>query len=216
MKSFYKQNLIEAGLDEVARGCLFGRVYAATVIWRNEKDLNTLLNKLNIKKMIIQDSKKLNHKKRIILRDYIETVALDYSVGWVCEKEVDKLNIRNATFKAMHIALDNLTLKPESLIVDGNDFAIYKITNHKCIIKGDNTYNSIAAASIIAKVAHDEYIEKLIRDTPELKKYDIHNNMGYGTKKHIDAIKEYGITDYHRKTFGICKQFKTNLKLIKN
>ena len=208
MKSFYNQNVIEAGLDEVARGCLFGRVYAATVIWRNEKDLNTLLNKLNIKKMIIQDSKKLNHKKRKILRDYIETAALDYSVGWVCEKEVDKLNIRNATFKAMHIALDNLTLKPESLIVDGNDFAIYKITNHKCIIKGDNTYKSIAAASILAKTYRDNYIIQLVKDHPELEKYDIQNNKGYGTKKHLDAIKEHGITKWHRKTFGICKNYE--------
>jgi ribonuclease HII len=207
MKSFYNQNLIEAGLDEVARGCLFGRVYAASVIWRNDKDLNNLLNKLNMKHMIIKDSKKLTPKKRKELRDYIENVALDYSVGWVCQKEVDTLNIRNATFKAMHISLDNLTLNPQSLIVDGNEFAIYKMTNHKCFVKGDNIYTSIAAASILAKVYHDEYIEQLIKDNPDLKKYDLQNNMGYGTQKHIAAIKKYGITDYHRKTFGICKDF---------
>jgi ribonuclease HII len=207
MKSFLKKNVIEAGLDEVARGCLFGRVYAASVIWRNDKDLNNLLKQFNIEKMTIKDSKKLKPEKRKELRDYIETFALDYSVSWACQKEVDKYNIRNATFKAMHRSLDNLVLKPQSLIVDGNDFEIYKITNHQCIIKGDNAYTSIAAASILAKVYHDEYIEELIKNNPDLKKYDIHNNMGYGTKKHIDAIEKYGITKYHRKTFGICKKY---------
>ena len=207
MKSFYNPNLIEAGLDEVARGCLLGRVYAASVIWRNDKELNALLNKLNMKHMIIKDSKKLTPKKRKELRDYIENVALDYSVGWVCQKEVDTLNIRNATFKAMHIALDTLTLNPNSLIVDGNEFAIYKMTKHNCFVKGDNIYTSIAAASILAKVYHDEYIEQLVKDNPDLKKYDLLHNMGYGTQKHITAIKKYGITDYHRKTFGICKEF---------
>ncbi len=207
MKSFLKKNVIEGGLDEVARGCLFGRVYAATVIWRNDKDLDNLLKQINIKKMVIKDSKKLKPLKRKELRDYIETVSLDYSVAWACQKEVDKYNIRNATFKAMHRSLDNLILKPKSLIVDGNDFEIYNITTHQCIIKGDNYYTSIAAASILAKVYHDEYIDDLVKNNPELKIYDIHNNMGYGTKNHIDAIKKHGITKYHRKTFGICKKY---------
>ena len=207
MKSFFKKNVIEAGLDEVARGCLFGRVYSAVVIWRSDKDLDNLLKELNIKKMTIIDSKKLKPQKRKELRDYIETVALDYSVAWSSHKEIDKYNIRNATFKAMHRSLDNLILKPKSLIVDGNDFEIYKMINHKCIIKGDDSYTSIAAASILAKVYHDEYIYDLINENTDLKKYDIHNNMGYGTKKHIDAIKKYGITNYHRKTFGICKLY---------
>ena len=207
MKSLYKKTVIEAGLDEVARGCLFGRVYAASVVWRNDIDLDNLLKQFNIEKMVIKDSKKLKPLKRKELRDYIETFALDYSVAWACQKEVDKYNIRNATFKAMHRSLDNLVLKPQSLIVDGNDFEIYKMTNHQCIIKGDNAYTSIAAASILAKVYHDEYIEELIKNNPDLKKYDIHNNMGYGTKKHIDAIEKYGITKYHRKTFGICKKY---------
>ena len=207
MKSFFKKGIIETGLDEVARGCLFGRVYAASVIWRSDNDLDNLLKQLNINKMVIKDSKKIKPQKRKELRDYIETVALDYSVSWSCQKEIDKYNIRNATFKAMHRSLDNLVLKPQSLIVDGNDFEIYNMTNHQCIIKGDDTYTSIAAASILAKVYHDEYIEELIKENPELKKYDIQNNMGYGTKKHINAIQKYGITKYHRKTFGICKKY---------
>ena len=207
MKSFFKKDYIEAGLDEVARGCLFGRVYTASVIWRNDMDLDNLLQIFNIKKMNIIDSKKLKPQKRKELRNYIETFALDYSVSWASHNEIDKYNIRNATFKAMHRSLDNLILKPQSLIVDGNDFKIYNMINHQCIIKGDDTYTSIAAASILAKVYHDEYIDELIKENPELKKYDIHNNMGYGTKKHIDAIKKYGITKYHRKTFGICKNY---------
>jgi len=207
MKSFFKKGVIEAGLDEVARGCLFGRVYAASVIWRNDKDLDNLLNQFNTKKMVIKDSKKIKPQKRKELRDYIETFALDYSVSWASQKEIDKYNIRNATFKAMHRSLDNLIIEPQSLIVDGNDFEIYKMTTHQCIIKGDDNYTSIAAASILAKVYHDEYIEELVKNNTNLKKYDIHNNMGYGTKKHIDAIKKYGITKYHRKTFGICKNY---------
>ena len=200
-----KPELIEVGLDEVARGCLFGRVYAAAVIWRDEKDLEYLLNIFNTKKMDIKDSKKLKPLEREHLKTYIETFALDYSVGWASQEEIDLLNIRNATFLAMHRALDKLTLRPEHLIVDGDDFRIYNTVPYQCIIKGDDKYTSIAAASILAKVYHDTYIKDLVKEHPHLNKYDLLSNMGYGTNKHLSAIKKFGISPYHRKTFGICK-----------
>jgi ribonuclease HII len=194
-----------AGVDEVARGCLFGRVYAAVVIWRDSSDLDKLLNILRIKNIKLKDSKKLSRKDREFLRYYIENFALDYSVDWCDSGEVDSLNISNATFKSMHKALDKLTIIPEMILVDGNRFKKYKNIEHECIIKGDGKITSISAASILAKVYHDQYIIDLIEKHPELKKYDLLSNMGYGTKKHLDAIKKYGITKYHRKTFGICK-----------
>lgn len=202
-----KKGLIEVGIDEVARGCLFGRVYASAVIWREEKDLDNLLNIFNRNKMNIKDSKKLKPLEREHLKSYIETFALDYSVGWASQEEIDLLNIRNATFLAMHRALDKLTLRPEHLIVDGDDFKIYNTIPHQCIIKGDDKYTSIAAASILAKVYHDTYIKDLVKEHPDLNKYDLLSNMGYGTNKHLSAIKKYGISPYHRKTFGICKNY---------
>jgi len=205
MNNDRENDVLYAGVDEVARGCLFGRVYAAAVIWRESPDLDKLLNILKIKNIKLKDSKKLSRKDREFLRYYIENLALDYSVGWCDSCEVDSLNISNATFKSMHKALDKLTIIPEMILVDGNRFKKYKDIEHECIIKGDGKITSISAASILAKVYHDQYIIDLIEKHPELKKYDLHSNMGYGTKKHMDAIKKYGITKYHRKTFGICK-----------
>ena len=157
--------------------------------------------------MAIKDSKKLKPLEREHLKSYIETFALDYSVGWASQDEIDNFNIRNANFMAMHRALDKLTLRPEHLIVDGDDFKIYNTIPHKCIIKGDDKYTSIAAASILAKVYHDTYIKDLVKAHPDLNKYDLLSNMGYGTNKHISAIKKFGISPYHRKTFGICKNY---------
>lgn len=203
---FYdNENVLEAGIDEVARGCLLGRVYAAVVIWRNEKELKDLLDYLKINQIELKDSKKLNSEKRKLIKEYIEAFSLDYGIGWCSEIEIDLLNIRNATFKAMHKAVDNLLIKPDILLVDGDSFKEYKNINHKCIIKGDSKISSISAASILAKVYHDNYIEDLVNKNNNLLKYDLLNNMGYGTKKHIETIKKYGITKFHRKTFGICK-----------
>ena len=210
MLNCFKHSVLEAGVDEVARGCLFGRVYAAAVIWRNEKDLDNLLKITNQNKKKIIDSKKLNKFQRADLKSYIESYALDFGVGWASAKEIDNMNIRNATFLAMHRALDNLVLKPEHIIVDGNDFEIYNTITHNCVIKGDDKYTSIAAASILAKVYHDNYITNLVLKNPDMQKYDLHKNMGYGTKKHISSIIEYGLLDEHRKTFGICKKICKN------
>ena len=202
MKKYYSDKL-EVGIDEVARGCLAGPVFTAAVIW--PKDLNCDIQNQ------IKDSKKLSRKKRKLLREYIEANAIDFSVSFKDNTIIDDYNILNATHMAMHSALDNLNVVPEFILVDGNSFKPYYYENdlieHVCIIEGDNRYLSIACASILAKEYHDEYIENLLENDSDLKKYDWENNMCYGTKKHMDAINKYGITKYHRKTFGICKNF---------
>tara|TARA_Y100000591_G_C21785943_1_gene673789 strand:+ start:257 stop:874 length:618 start_codon:yes stop_codon:yes gene_type:complete len=200
METSSKKNIIEVGLDEVARGCMFGRVYTAAVIWPEdfEEDPN----------YIIKDSKKLTKKKREELYDYIINTALDWNINYMEHYEIDKLNILQATMKSMHINLDNLLIDVDHILVDGTNFNQYSNIPYTCIPKGDNKYYSIAAASILAKVAHDRYIEELCKNEPELhEKYDLLNNMGYGTKNHMDNIKKYGISEYHRKSFGICKNY---------
>ena len=200
METSSKKNIIEVGLDEVARGCMFGRVYTAAVIWPEdfEEDPN----------YIIKDSKKLTKKKREELYDYIINTALDWNINYMEHQEIDKLNILQATMKSMHINLDNLLIDVDHILVDGTNFNQYSNIPYTCIPKGDNKYYSIAAASILAKVEHDRYIEELCKNEPELhEKYDLLNNMGYGTKNHMDNIKKYGISKYHRKSFGICKNY---------
>lgn len=196
--------ITELGIDEAGRGCLSGRVYVAGVILPRDLCDTTYTE--------IKDSKKLSRKKRKELRQYIETNALYWNVEYADEKEIDKVNILNATLNTMHKVVDNLGTKPDSLLVDGNRFNIYTgqdgdVIPHQLITGGDNIYYSIAAASILAKVYHDEYVEKLCDDNPDYDKYDWRNNMCYGTQKHRDAIHKYGITKHHRKTFGICKRF---------
>ena len=202
MKKYYS-NKLEVGIDEVARGCLAGPVFTSAVIW--PKDLDCEFENE------IKDSKKLSRNKRNLLREYIECNAIDFSVGYKDNTVIDKYNILNATHMAMHDALDNLNIVPELILVDGNSFKPYyhnkDIIEHICIIEGDNSYLPIACASILAKEYHDEYIKNLIEKEVDLNKYDWLNNMCYGTKKHIDAIKEYGISKYHRKTFGICSHY---------
>ena len=201
-------NKIIVGVDEVARGCLFGRVYAAAVIWRSNTNLNNILKRLEITQETLKDSKALTKTKRNLLKKYIENIALDYGIGWVENDVIDGVNILNATHISMHKALDNLKIKPNIILVDGNNFKKYQDIEHKCIIKGDSKIKSISAASILAKVYHDDYILDLIQKYPELKKYDLCSNMGYGTKNHLNGIKKNGISKFHRKTFGICKKFK--------
>lgn len=202
MKKYYS-NKLEVGIDEVSRGCLAGPVFTSAVIW--PKDLDCEFENE------IKDSKKLSRNKRNLLRDYIECNAIDFSIGYKDNTVIDKYNILNATHMAMHDALDNLNIVPELILVDGNSFKPYyhnkDIIEHICIIEGDNSYLPIACASILAKEYHDEYIKNLIEKEVDLNKYDWLNNMCYGTKKHIDAIKEYGISKYHRKTFGICSHY---------
>lgn len=204
MKTYYSEDLLEAGIDEVARGCLAGPVYTAAVIWPKEiEDENA---------PTIRDSKKLSKRRRLILKDYIEENAIDFSVAFNSNEIIDDINILNATYSAMHKAIDNLNVEPEFLLVDGNKFNPYFNSNkdlipHKCFVGGDNNYIPIACASILAKVYHDQYIEKLVNDNSELEIYNWKSNMCYGTKEHIDAIKTNGLSKYHRKTFGICKNY---------
>lgn len=189
LKSSFQNKLIEAGCDEAGRGCLAGPVHAAAVILpRNYK--NKLLN----------DSKQLSKKKRLILRNEIEKDAIAYGVGIVDNNEIDEINILNASFLAMHRAIDNLKQTPELLLIDGNRFKAFKEIPHECIIKGDGKFLSIAAASILAKTYRDEFMEQAHQKHPE---YDWSSNKGYPTKKHREAIKQVGITDLHRKSFQL-------------
>jgi len=186
---------IEVGVDEVARGPLIGDVFSAAVIWSHEEC------------DIIKDSKKLSRSRREYVNDYIKDNALDYSISRVSNKVIDEINIYNATQMAMHKALDGINIDFDTILVDGNSFKPYRkgklVKPFKTVVGGDNEYISIAAASILAKVAHDTYIMDLCDEYPELEKYDLRSNMGYGTSKHIEAIRIYGYSDFHRKSFKI-------------
>ncbi len=190
----YTDNLIEAGCDEAGRGCLAGPVYAAAVILPKKYNHPTLT-----------DSKKLSIKQRKILRKNIEKDAVSWAIGICTNDEIDEINILNASFLAMHKALSGLNQEPEFILVDGNRFTPYKQINHKCIVKGDSKYLSIAAASILAKTYRDDYMASIHKEFPN---YDWHKNMGYPTKKHKQSIAEFGITKHHRKSFRLNEQMK--------
>ena len=187
--SHYYEGKIEAGCDEAGRGCLAGSVFAAAVILPEDYQ-NELLN----------DSKQLTEKKRYQLREIIQRDAVAWAVGIVTPEEIDKINILNASLLAMHRALDQLKVRPEAIIVDGNRFKPYQKIPYTTIVKGDGKYLSIAAASILAKTYRDDYMNSLAEEYPQ---YDWLSNKGYPTKKHRDAIRQYGITPYHRKTFNM-------------
>lgn len=185
----FDKNKIEAGCDEAGRGCLAGPVVAAAVILPPK-----------FKNAILDDSKKLSERKRYALREIIEKEALAWAVGIVSPEEIDKINILNASFLAMHRAIDQLKVNPEQLLIDGNRFNSYHNTPHHCIVKGDGKYLSIAAASVLAKTYRDDMMFELHKKYPI---YDWDSNKGYPTKKHRLAIREYGNTPHHRKTFGM-------------
>ena len=188
LNKFY-EGKIEAGCDEAGRGCLAGSVYAAAVILP-EGYQNELLN----------DSKQLSEKKRYQLREIIERDAVVWAVGIVTPEEIDKINILNASILAMHRVLDQLKVRPEAIIVDGNRFKKYQNIPHTTIVKGDGKYLAIAAASILAKTYRDDYMNRLAEEYPQ---YDWLSNKGYPTKKHREAIKQFGITPYHRKSYNL-------------
>lgn len=187
--SFLDPNKIEAGCDEAGRGCLAGPVVAASVILPKDFQ-NEILN----------DSKKISESTRKKLRLIIEKEAISYAVSFVFEKEIDEINILNASFIAMHRAIAQLKTTPELLLIDGNRFNSYENIPHKCIIKGDGKYLSIAAASILAKTYRDEYMEKIDKEFPH---FDWKKNKGYPTKKHRIAILNHGETKHHRKSFKL-------------
>ena len=189
LKPFYQNELLEAGCDEAGRGCLAGPVFAAAVILPK-----------NFHHPLLNDSKQVTEKNRNELRTIIENSAISYAVASIDNDKIDQINILKASFKAMHLALDKLKKKPQLLLIDGNRFYAYKKTPHRCIIKGDSIYTSIAAASILAKTYRDEYMLKLHKKFPH---YAWDSNKGYGTLAHRKAIEEHGQCQFHRKTFRL-------------
>ena len=188
---------VEAGCDEAGRGCLAGPVVAAAVILNKDKDYPEL-----------NDSKQLTEKKRMLLRDLVMQEALSYGIGVVSPQEIDKINILNASFLAMHRALDQLKLQPELLLIDGNRFNPYKKVKHVCIVGGDAKYQSIAAASILAKTTRDMMMQEYDKQYPQ---YNWKKNKGYPTLEHNQAIADYGTTPLHRMTFNMAIQLKLDI-----
>lgn len=197
LKNFYQKNEAEAGCDEAGRGCLAGPVFAAAVILPSGF-FHPFLN----------DSKAMTEKHRLMLRDVICEKAIAWSVAQVENPEIDRINILNASIKAMHLALDQLQTKPGFIIVDGNRFHQYKQLGHQCIIGGDGLYASIAAASVLAKTFRDEYMVRLDKEFPQ---YLWSKNKGYPTLEHRAAIIKHGITPYHRKSFNLSWQLSLDI-----
>jgi ribonuclease HII len=192
LKRFYTKGQLEAGCDEAGRGCLAGPVFAAAVVLNERKPIKGL-----------DDSKKLTEKQRNELRLEIEYRALSFGVAQLSNNDIDKFNILKASFMAMHAALDKLDIAPELLLIDGNRFIPYKKIKHECVIKGDAKFQSIAAASILAKTYRDEYMRDVHEKYPE---YNWVQNMGYPTKAHREAIKQFGTTPLHRMTFKLLNE----------
>jgi len=191
LKRFYKKELIEAGCDEAGRGCLAGPVFAASVILP-----------ASFRHPLLNDSKQVSEQDRDELRPIIEKKAIAWAVAMVDHIEIDRINILMASFKAMHLAVDQLAVRPDLLLIDGHIFSPYFGIVHHCVVGGDAIYASIAAASILAKTHRDEYMLRLHEEYPH---YGWNENKGYATRYHREKITEYGISPYHRKTFGICK-----------
>jgi ribonuclease HII len=211
LKLYLNKNEVEVGIDEVGRGCLMGRVYAAAVILPQEFPDDYYKN--------IKDSKRLSQKKRDILNDYIKENAISYGIGYATVQEIDKLNIYHATILAMHRALDNLDISVDRILVDGDRFKAYydkdgNFPSYTCITKGDSSMMSIAAASILAKCARDNYVKDIVVNENSYKVYGWLSNKGYGTKQHMNALETYGVTIYHRLTFNPCN--KIDKKYQKN
>jgi ribonuclease HII len=192
LKLQYQNKRVEAGCDEAGRGCLAGPVVAAAVILPKK-----------FKNELLTDSKQLSEKQRMALRDVIFQEATAWGIGQCSPKEIDEINILNASFLAMHRAVDQLKTRPEMLLIDGNRFTPYQDLPHHCQVKGDAIYLHIAAASILAKTERDLIMQKLAEDFPA---YQWHKNKGYPTKKHREAIKEFGPTKHHRKSFQLLPQ----------
>ena len=189
LQPFLNPNILEAGCDEAGRGCLAGPVFAAAVILPN-----------NFYHPLLNDSKQLSEKERLELRPYIEQNAIAFAVASLCNKQIDKLNILQASIKSMHLAVKGLSLAPQFLLIDGNRFKPYKKVPHQCVIKGDATYASIAAASILAKTYRDDFMTELHQQAPH---YNWLQNKGYGTRAHQLALNLHGPSKYHRRSFRL-------------
>lgn len=205
LKTYCVKDLLEVGMDEAGRGPMFGRVYVAGVIIPPDETFS---------QEFIKDSKKLGMRKRLMAFDFVKENAIDWAVEYKDEKYIDKHNIYVANYNAMHDALNQLLVEPEHILVDGNYFKPYcapsgKFINHTTVVKGDNEYASIAAASILAKVSRDKYVEEMCDKYPELDEYyGLRSNKGYASRQHLDGIRKHGCTKFHRKSFGLCKTSK--------
>jgi ribonuclease HII len=206
MKNFYQEGALEVGLDEAGRGSLLGRLYVGAVVFPPEAELDPAM---------VKDSKKFTSRlRRLKARDYILEECLDYSVAYCEPEEIDQSGLMPSLMRTMHRAIRQLDLMPDHLLVDGNYFEPYfhpdrpgfEMIPHTCVVDGDDQYFSIAGGSILAKVAHDEHIQSLVKENPILREYGIERNMGYGSKQHMEAIKEHGKTPFHRHSFGAKKQ----------
>jgi len=191
LKRFFKKGLLEAGCDEAGRGCLAGPVFAASVILPP-----------GFHHPLLNDSKQVSENDRDALRPVIEASAIAWAVSMVDHIEIDRINILKASFKAMHLAVDQLTTRPDLLLIDGHIFAPYFGIVHQCVVQGDAIYASIAAASILAKTHRDEYMHRIHQEHPQ---YGWNDNKGYGTALHREQIQATGLSPYHRRTFGICR-----------
>ncbi len=194
LQSFLHKDLIEAGCDEAGRGCLAGPVYAAAVIFAP-----------NFQHVLLNDSKKMTETQRLKARRLIEEQALAWAVASVSHAEIDQINILKASFLAMHRALDKLTLRPDALLIDGNRFKPYRNLRYDCIVKGDGKFLSIAAASILAKTYRDDYMMQIGRQYPQ---YQWAKNKGYPTAAHREAIQNFGVSPYHRRSFRLLPEGK--------
>jgi ribonuclease HII len=192
LQLFFKEGRIEAGCDEAGRGCLAGPVFAAAVILPS-----------NFKNDLLNDSKQLSEKERELLRPVIEEQALAFGIGIVSNEEVDQINVLNASFLAMHRAIEQLKVKPEHLLIDGNRFRVYPEITHDCIVKGDGKYLPIAAASVLAKTYRDDFMKQIHNEFPG---YLWCNNKGYPTRVHREAIRAIGTSPYHRMTFHLLEE----------
>ena len=214
LQPYYNEDpeIVEAGIDEAGRGPMFGRVYVAAVVLPKDTDKEVYDHS------IMKDSKRFHSRRRIReVYDYIKENAVSYCVAYEEAESIDLINIRQAVLQGMHNSIDGLTSRPNLLLVDGNDFKpyikfkddVWEQTQHICIKGGDNKYTSIAAASILAKVERDEWIDKMCDENPELDEiYGIRSNKGYGSKNHLEAIAKNGISKWHRRSYGICKNFQ--------
>lgn len=194
LQPFYKANTVEAGVDEAGRGCLAGPVFAAAVVLPHTF-FHPLLN----------DSKQMKESQRNMLRSVIEKEAICWQVAQLSQVEIDRINILQATYTAMHTAIKSLRVLPELLLIDGNRFRPYRGIEHVCLVNGDAQYMSIAAASVLAKTHRDEYMLRLHAEFPQ---YDWEHNKGYGTARHVAAIKQHGYCEHHRKSFRLNMQGK--------
>ena len=190
---------MNAGIDEAGRGCIFGHVFASAVLWDDSITHN-----------LLKDSKKLSKNQRLIMYDFILDNAIDYGIGFSTNLEIDSLNINNANILAMHRALNNLQLSPDFIYVDGISFSPYNNIPHECFIGGDNLFNSISAASILAKVSHDTHINEELAKNNSWHIYGLSTNMGYATKIHCDSVQQNGRTSLHRHSFKLPFEKKFN------